>query len=75
MGLCNRSFPSQFSSFDINLKKMVRRPILSNLDLIDTVSLVSGGALIDLFGRDQGELHAASGSAVLSDQSLQRALF
>ena len=68
MGLCNRSFPSQFSSFDINLKKMVRRPILSNLDLIDTVSLVSGGALIDLFGRDQGELHAAP--AVLSDQSL-----
>ena len=54
---------------------MVRRPILSNLDLIDTVSLVSGGALIDLFGRDQGELHAASGSAVLSDQSLHWALF
>ena len=28
--------------FDLNLKKRVRVPILSNLDLIDSVSLVSG---------------------------------
>ena len=35
-------FPTSKFYFDLNLKKMVRRPILSNLDLIDSVSLVSG---------------------------------
>ena len=47
--------------FDLNLKKRVRVPILSNLDLIDSVSLVRGaGDLIDLFGQ-QGELHSMVG--------------